>query len=530
MHPIILVDEHYLPPNQAAGNYVFNSTGKKYHWPMRYGNGLGQGGAWNFLWRLGFHPQRLSIQELPKPSQGSILFVDRVYPLEAVFLEKLYRWMQDGGLIIATGELEAWQDFFPAGYRWKKSFFDNPYAAMAYLVGGYEPQLVAPPRWNFIEYEGPLSEHLFIGQLAAVQGERQTPTQAILTPIEKAPALIRHQSFYYLNGQPFAAFQAWLQGQEDLSPWLAWRPRLFWLDEWISFFCDLLMKCHVLTAALARPGIHHLNKTTVILRHDLDYSRDLIFLTEENKRNIPATYAVLKDKNTAFWIKKLKPFAQHEIALHYNTGKRNWLGLLRFLITKKSRTSYLADTGKITAKGLLKQLQWAKRQGMNIQTLHRHLCYLIYPEWVDGMDAAFESDSNLRGSSSLFQAHTLRWGIDRVEGIHGFLNHWPDTPSSVWYPFKLAHAGKNGKLLKGWEMTSLMEIEPVLFEQLITHKVKHISHNVFTLIFHPAHAQQASFYAQGSLEYFQEILNIMTRNDVDVCTMSDVFAKASAMF
>lgn len=520
MQPIVLWDkDHKINPD--AHYYSFKSEKGKYRWPTQQGRGLGTCGMWNFLWRLGFHPLLLATEALPEATADAVLFVDKIGAMDKPTIRRLQQWLEQGGKVIATGELNAWKPFLPTGYTWKTTFFDNPHAGTAYLFSDEMPALIAPPQWQFLTYEGHTNEQLFSGQIAAIQGERHTPARASIKPYHNAPAIIQSGSFYYLNAQPFAGFQAWLQGQEDLSPWLAWRHRLFWLDEYVSDLYNHLTRYHVFSTNILRPGLSHLNKTTVILRHDLDYSRDTAFLNEENKRKISATHAVLEDRNTQFWLKQLKAHDHQEIAFHYNTGKRNWKGAIQGLITKKQYMSFLPHHKQIVAMGLLKQIKSAQEKGIQIQTLHRHLSYLIYPEWIDAMDTVFESDLNVLGSSSLFRGHILKWGMDQIDNQYSSV-HWPDTPFSLWYPFKLGHAGKNGKILKGWEMTSLMEIEPEMLVQMLDHDITHLSQRIFTLNFHPAHANKSSFYKNGSLAYFKKILDILGEREINIMPMANI--------
>lgn len=525
MQPIVLVDRYESVNTHEA--YVFKGATGNCYWPKQQGQGLGQCGMLNFLWRVGFHPDQYPANQLPTPDNESILFVDKIHSMDDPTALALQKWMQQGGKIVATGELISWQSFLPSARCWQTHSFENPYAGMIYLLNDYAPQLIAPSQWSFITHDGSLDNSYFQGQIAAAQGERQTPARAHIMCHPNAPAIIQHDLFYYLNGQPFSALQAWLQGQENLSPWTAWRHRLFWLDEWISFFCDLLFKLNVLKKTIPRPGIQDLGKTTVIIKHDLDYSRDITFLSEEKNRNITATHAVLKDRNTRFWVDQLKQFNNHEIAFHYNTGKRSWKNLAQRLLKKKNRVSFTPHFRQIARHGLLRQLKWAKQHGVDIQTIHRHLYYLIYPEWVDAMDTVFESGLEVLGSNSLFRAHVLRWGINEVEGNHGYTGEWPDAQFPVWYPFRLTHAAKGGKILKGWEMTALMEVEPYMLTQILDHQVKHISQNIFTLIFHPAHANQPTFYRDGSFNYFKSVLSILTERKIDIMPMRDVLQKAN---
>lgn len=520
MQPIVLMDSNNKL-GSTLDSYSFKGVNGLCVWPKLQGQGLGSCGMWNMLWRVGFHPAQLTVDKLPHAQNKGVLFVDKSVAMDSITLAALRVWMQQGGKIVATGGLTCWEPFLPSDTHWKTSSFDNPYAGVAYIDDDL-PQLIAPPNWSFIESIEPIEQANYMGRIVAVQGERQTPGRAILVRHDNAPAIIKHHLFYYFNGHPFSALQAWLQGQEDLSPWLAWRHRLFWLDEYISFLCDLLFKNNILNPMTERPGITHLKQTSVVLRHDLDYSRDTSFLEEENAHQIPATYAVLKDRNTKFWVNTLRKSNRHEIAFHYNTGKRNWLGLLKRYLLQQSHPSFVANKRIITRKGLLKQLLWAKKQGVDVQTIHRHLAYLIYPECIDALDAVFDSDLEVVGSSSFFRGQVLKWGMDRVDGQHGYMTDWPDVQFPLWYPYKLAHAGKNGKMLKGWELSCMMDIEPSLLLQLLEHKIKYINQNVFTLIYHPAHAQGSSLYRHGSFEYFKKGLEMLDMRKINILTMKDL--------
>ncbi len=526
MQPIVLFyhDENF---GQTQDAYPFKGNNGLCRWPKNAGAGLGRCGMLNFLWRLGFHPKELHFDQLTTPKPGEVLFVDKISAMHHAMQSALQQWMQQGGKIIATGELNAWRSFLTKE-EWHTASFENPYAATAYIFGDDVPQLITPPRWSFIQYDGSAKTKAhYLGNLAAVQGERQTPARAQLECYPNAPAIIHHHLFYYLNAQPFAAFQAWLQGQENLSPWLLWRHRLFWLDEWVSFCFEMLANYQIISKEISRPGIKELNHTTVVLRHDLDYSRDTLFLSTENQRKISATYAVLKDRNTRFWLKQLSESNNHEIAFHYNTGKRTLKSIYQRVVNKKNQAAFAPAMQQIARKGLLKQLQWAKKQGIPVQTIHRHISYLIYPEWIDAMDTVFESNLNVLGSSSLFRGQVLKWGMDHVDGNHGYLTDWPDAQFPFWYPFKLAHVGKQGKILQGWEMTALMEVEPHLLTQLLDYKIKHISQTMFNLIFHPAHASQSTFYQKGSFSHFLAVLDILKERNIEILPLSHVFQKAN---
>lgn len=492
---------------------------------MDAGEGLGAAGMWNFLWRLGIHAAHCTVDRLPNP-QESILWAHLEEGTNAQQVLPLQRWMAGGGYVVASGDAVAWATALgwdPA--RWTTLRPENPYAGIAWQLPGRSAELIAPARWSIglCRTAPPGAE--FIGRVATVQGERQTPARALVNALE-GPAIVRGNSYCFLNGRPFAAFQSWLQGQESLQTWIGWRPRLFWLDEWVSSIADVLLSLSALPPELRRPGIPGLGPVTVILRHDVDHSRDVTYLDEEVRRQLPGTHAILRDANTGFWIDRVAAHRQQESAFHYNTARRAWLrearGRLRGLrsgVVEPMRSA-------VTARGLLRQVQWAKRRGIGVASLHRHMSFLIYPEWIDALDATFREIPEVLGASSLFRAQVLRWGEDTEQA--GASADWPDAQFPLWLPFKVAQAADGGRLLRGWETTSVMESEPDLVGQLLSHKLAHISQRVVTLGYHPAHARGKTFHATGSADSFAAVLDVIATHGADVTSARDVFAAATA--
>lgn len=143
------------------------------------------------------------------------------------------------------------------------------------------------------------------------------------------------------------------------------------------------------------------------------------------------------------------------------------------------------------------------------------------------MNKVLEAEPEVLGSSSLFRAQVLRWGIDRVDGNLGFMGEWPDTQFPLWFPFKLCHAGLGGKMLRGWESTSIMETEPELFIQMLDHEIKELPQRVLTLNFHPAHADKPTFYKNGSLNSFRDILDVIEKRSISVVPLCRVYQLAN---
>jgi hypothetical protein len=521
--PIYVAAATGAPHNEPC-TYRFRGAGATRAWPRRDGLHLGACGMWNFLWRLGFHPADARLDALPTPTADHVLFaqLDSSGP-DAT--DALRRWRDAGGRLIAAGSVDAW-NLLGLDDAWQSHRPENPYAGLGYRIDGIS-QLIAPAGWAFGSRARSRAGVRDVGTVVVIGGERQTPSRALVSVAGAAPALSIgiDGAFAYVNANPFAAFQAWLQGQEDLQPWLAWRHRLFWLDEWVSSMATLLAAHGLLSLDSLRPGIRGLADTTVVLRHDVDHSRDTSYLDVEEQRGISATHAILDDEHAAFWVDALAKTSQ-ESAFHYTTGRRDWVGTVRGRVRGRRSGVMQPARAAVTGTGLLRQLTRARQKGIRIATLHRHLLFLQYPEWIDALDHVFEKEPDVLGASSLFRAQVLRWGGDATDGVSASTGEWPDAQFPLWMPFKACHAGDRGRRLRGWESTSLMETEPALVEQLLNHRVPHLPQRVLTLGFHPAHASRPTFAQGGSFASFVATLDLLATRGTSVRTLADVYALA----
>lgn len=508
----------------AAGSepcYAFTGAAGTLRWPVRDGAGLGSVGVWNLLLRLGGAPCWVAPGDLPDPHAGAVLFAVVDGEPAASTEGALCEWLQEGGRVIGAGTWTGWARLLALRQAtWATCGY--PYAALARLDGERAPALLAPPGWRYLRPTAGVDGAEVLGGIGAVRGERQTPARALVTALEDVPAQITRGGLTFFNANPFAAFQAWLQGQEDLGPWLGWRHRLFWLDEQAAWLGALLADCGI---SVHGSPVADLPDTVIVLRHDLDHSRDTTYLDLERLAAMPGVHAILDDGNTAFWVDRLARAPGQEAAFHYNTGSTAWLrrGL--------ARLSGRADGGvrparrAIAGTGLLRQVRWARRHGVGVATLHRHLAYLFYPEWIDALNEVFQREPSVLGSSSMFRGTVLRWGATRVDGGAGTLGEFPDVQFPYWFPFRLAHAGRGGLPLRGWESASVMEIEPELFEQMLDHRVPGLPQRVITLNYHPAHAKRPTFAPSGSRQWFEEILHIIKKRSLPVMTLRDVHAR-----
>ena len=497
---------------------------------MDSGYGLGKAGAFNAFLRMGFHPELIAPDALRDPNPGDLLVICESGRLSAEDIQTIRKWSSVGGGVLASGASESWSELLP-GVTLDTHRVANPYAGLAVVLDGGAPELIAPPRWrHFSAVTAPGSKYVyeFAGQLAEVSGERQTPARALVSAVPNSPALIRRGRLCLVNADPFSAFQSWLQGQEDLQPWLNWRHRLFWLDEYVACIRSILLRGGVLTGHEQAPGIVGLGETTVVLRHDLDHSRDTSYLDLERERSLPAVHAVLKDANTNYWNAILRKHPSHESAFHYNSARysraQNWL---RTRVLGLPALPYLPSRSEIAGKGLLQQVRWAKRRGVGIASRHRHLSLIYYPEFIDALDEVFRNESEVLGGSSFYRGQILRWGVDRADGIRGTYAGSPDVLFPYWFPFRLAHAGESGRLLRGWETASLMEAEPELVEQMLDHRIGGIPHRILTLTYHPAHAQRPTFADGGSIVWFRRVLELLAKRGIPVLTLGAVFKQVN---
>ena len=503
-------------------SYKFSSSSISVRWPQEDGKGLGVTGAWNLLFRAGASPQIID-DELPFPEREDILYVTADETFSSKTEKALQDWMEAGGKVLASGCPEAWCFVFPDNTFIESARLDNPYAALAWIQVEEKPELIAPPNWTYLRIKtNKVNTIECEGKLAAISGERQTPERALIEPLENVPAILHAGNFHYFNGNPFASLQSWIQGQEDLVPWLAWRHRIFWLDEFTAFLCKTLRKYRLLPEAVKNiPG---LAKTTVVFKHDLDFSRNTTYLDMKNQAGLSGVYPILKDSNTKFWVNTLKSFPTHESAFHYNTGHYSRvIEAFRSRILGFPKRSYSPYKNAIKGNGLLKQVRWAKRKGVGVETLHRHLFFIFYPELIDAFDTVYRNEKNVLGGNSFFYGLTLRWGINILDGMRATISDFTDPLFPYWFPFRLAHAGDRGRMLKGWESTSLMEAEPALVEQMLDYNIPGLSQRVITLNFHPAHARKSTFVKGGCVNWFREIIELCNTKNIEVRSLADIY-------
>ena len=506
------------PATNLDSVYAFDGAKGRVEWPMRHGRNLAGAGVWNLLWRLGLAPGEAGLGD----DRHIILALDG--PLPPAELRQLRERLDYGRhLVFAAGDPAAMQELLPDGVAISSESSPYPVAALAWTgVVSDDPQIVAPPGWNFFRLQAGGEEVETFGEMVALGGERQSPERALRIPLS-APAAIRCGRLVLLNGNPFAAFQSWLQGQEDLEAWLGWRRPMFWLDEQVEFLADALERLGLPLAAIPAPGIAGLAETTIVMRHDLDSSRNTSMLEASLATGSGATHAVLLDGNTDFWTQTLQAAPGQEVAFHYDSLRPDTLlEWTRRHLGWRPPTEYRPAYRTIAGAGLLKQVRAAQARGIGTRTLHRHASFIIYPELVDALDHVFSEDPSVLGGSTYFRGRVLRWGIDRTDGARGTVGAFPYPMFPLWFPFRLAHAGDGGRLTRGFETTSIMEAEPALVAQMLDYRPRRLKQRVITLSYHPFHAQRPGFHPDGTLPWFVEILSILKDRGIPTLALAGV--------
>jgi len=496
-------------------------------WPKEAGAGLGPAGAWNLFWRLGVHPRDCGRERLPDEPRESILIVPELAEEDESLATKLHAWAEAGGWIVVAGGAKAFKEWRNLSSR----SYCAPYRGFAYAGVSDDVELVSPPRWPVVVANGDVQGECF-GSLVEIHGERQTPGRAVITPVKGAAAVYSRGRIVFLNANPFSAFQAWLQAQEEVAPWFGWRHRLFWFDEQAVAVWKILKRAGLPLDELARPGIPGLGETTVVLRHDVDDSRDTSYLDTELSHDVAAVHAILDDHNSRFWIDKLAFCEDHEPAFHYNTirKKRFSTRLIEKILPELNRPpeQYAPEYSQLTRGGLSKQVENAKSLGIQSETIHRHGPFIIYPELIEELSELRSRFPGTLGSSSFFRGQVLRWGARRCDGGSGNVGEFPDAHYAFWYPFRVGHAGNGGRILRGWEMPCMMECELKLVEALIAYRIPEIKQRVFMLDYHPAHANTSTFAEAGLQDAFREIVEFLKNSQIGLLTLADVYSRAEA--
>ena len=524
--------------NRAAvskSTYTFSGANTSFTWPIECGSGLGFAGAWNLVWRLGFKPRPVTISDLAacqrRKNEASVLIAPECDG-DHNTIRAIREWSHMGGYAVTAGDPHG---LLPGGINIETAFAD-PVAPLAFEGVLPERILVAPPRWPVYRFPSGASSVSNYGHVSRVRGAAETPELAVLERIQNASAVLVHSNVAYLNANPFTALQAWLQGQECTQRWLRWRDPLFWIDEMVAGLHRVLKRAGVPWRNIGRSAPWPSSGTTVCIRHDLDSSRDTSYLEENHRRGIPATHAVLRDQNTAYWLNRLHRVPLQQTSFHYNTvavslrtrlSQRLSHRLPGFMSAPRRIPIATPSRAELSAGGLAIQLDWAKRNGVPVETVCRHFSFVLYPEIIAELDHAAKRHPELIGDSTFFRGQFHRWGANGVDGMRGTISVETGTPFSLWYPYRIAHAADGGRLLPIWELTCVIEPDIEVVEHLLRHRIPELPDRVISLCFHPAHAQQPNFGPKGSLLLYRAILDLFQQRNTTILTERTLFSQAS---
>jgi hypothetical protein len=335
---------------------------------------------------------------------------------------------------------------------------------------------------------------------------------------------------YLLNGMPFAALQAWLQGQEDLTQWQSWNTRQHWLDDYVDLLFD------VISPLISNDAFDRIElpASTVCLRHDNDDSVDATFAEFEESQGVEATYALLNDANLAAWHGVRDRHPRHEYALHYTTIAPRYalskyakfalsLTPLKRLGTEHSTGRRVLGDGK-----LIKQVAAANAAGIGVTTLHRHFAYLPYPEIIDAFHGVYASGFGVLATASFFRGNLYRWGMDELDGAISSNAPWPDVQFPYWLPFRMAHAARQGEILPGWECTMMMEAEPDFVRQVLVTRHRNLPHKFAMLCYHPSNTVKSPLIDGGTLSWLKTSIDVARDNGYGISRYDHYIATLSA--
>ncbi len=513
----------------AEHGYIFEDWQKNTRiWPRLYGETLSQAGAFNFFLRVGYSPIIIGGDCLNTTAQkGDVVIFDVPKGLPEPSRTLLEQVLDSPASVILSGDLAA----IPTeilGLQFEALTAETPYNTFA-LSTKNQTLPICPAKWPIFRTTSTLSSRwrgsgllveIFGNRIDHAVALRRSVPQGVSAIYASKPDPLSGRSICCINGRIFAAFQSWLQGQEDLAPWLGWANRLCWLDDYVEFIFGELFSSSPALKNLMADKIGH--DTTVTLRHDNDDSIDFGFMEIEKASGSPATYAVLDDHNSDIWVKKLSSDPLFETALHYSTivPKYDLPELLRKIIDRIGLYGLINGT-KISAEAigrgrLRKQLLKAKKHGINMKTIHRHFAYLPYPEYIDALDSVFNPSFGVIGAMSLFRAQIFRWGSKSLDGESSNTVSWPDVQIPYWYPFRIAHAADRGRILPGWEASLMLEPEPELVNQVLESRYCYIKLRHINFGYHPFNANGSDFLHKAPKESVHDVIEICRLRKVKI--------------
>ena len=479
--------------SEATVGYSFLASDNTIlRWPRELGAHLGQAGAYNFFLRAGFKVGLVRSSDLPgrlRERDFIVIDIPIGLPCEDRVIDK---YVRSGFNLLFTGDFNRVAKLFGI----EQLSFERPqrsYNSIGFEYGGRATPL-QPPNWGSFVLKSGEDSRSFSGILFEIAGDRLSPQNSLKLQIPNsffvAQTEISGAKVYYVNGLVFSALQSWLQGQEDLTPWLGWNSRQHWLDDYV----DLLMEAmnRYIFDGVQFERFQLPNARSICLRHDNDDSVDFSFLELEAQSRVSATYALLIDDLLPQWQSMAKRYPNHEYALHFTTiaPKFRLNKYVKHFAFKTPLRRYLDQYVKgdavIGRGGLVRQVRNAIAAGVSVRTLHRHFSYLPYPEFIDALQGVYSQNLGVLGSSSFFRGQLYRWGGSELDGVYSTVGQWPDSTCPFWMPFRVADAARRGQFLPGWENTLLMELESEFADQILKTGHRNLQNKFVMFCYHPA--------------------------------------------
>lgn len=403
-------------------------------------------------------------------------------------------WVNRGGYLLATGQTDLPGELLGlSGIKWYQ-----PEGYSAIRFGKYD--LIAGYRRYTIGVGHPAAG----SRVLALAYEVTNPAEGISKEehLSIGPGVIQNGRIIYITLPVFETFGAMLQGHVNFEDMRIWGHRYKYLDWVCRFFRDLLQEAgwsHLWTVKIKPWGPHG---GIIVLRHDVDSSSDFTYLEYERRKEIPATYAILNNRDSDSWLMAVSKHPGAESCFHFDTtpeGGTTWSQWLR-----KNKGKTRLNFKKVLGKGLRRQFIKARDQkGIPIVTGQRHNSYFRYPEIVDAMDYLYNRAPEVQGLGTMFRFTNFMYGGDEKKDGFTYVVKHPDTSVPFWFPFKVCYpTTANHHVLRGWDITHILEPEPSLTEHLLN-QGEYLNDGVYTLGFHPAHCWGKSFRPEGNWQWFE---------------------------
>ena len=484
--------------------YRFDGAEGKKSWLVGKYAYLAANALSNILRRLGISFDVLSENEI----RDDILeFYDTVFLPNAAHLSEsalslIYKWCGDNNhKLIVSGDTNLPDLFLGVGHR--KRVVASDYCGIPEFV-------FCPPDYtmNFCLKNGKAQG---FEKVVSFQKNNQA------WEMEKTDydAIIINQNVLYVTFSVFEYFGALFQGHLDIKPIYEILPskRCFYLDLATIFLKKLFKKIGIKESCKIEIDSVDLRKNIMILKHDVDYSRNLEYLKFELENHIPATFAILVDKNKDFWLSNIPENDFIEKSYHFPANLRGKLNNITHILK--------LDFNKILTikKNLYHQVKSAKNHGIPINTIHRHGSKFYYPETVDGLGYLYRQLPEIKGSMTMFRFSNFQFS--KSEFSKNYTIEHPDVSVPFWFPFKLKEASIESKEeIRGWEMGQFIEPD-----------IKHINSvfdssrslpGIFSFDFHPAHAKTDTFNPGGNFKWFEYAVKRARENHWLILNYRDV--------